>query len=263
MSVNYAQESGIDSVAAAVIFCLLYVPLMSFYGFKAFQSKTYVHIILTFFCTVRMIAFAMRAALAGGGSAAYNENLLIGEEVIYSIGFFGLLYSAYQLVVQRQKITGVKTSYGVLSQVTSNLQLVRIAMSVAVALGIAGASDSASASASKVNLGKHLRTASDVIFLLLTILLVVQTVLTFKDEKQVSEKNGYHGQGIGQTHGMIFLSTIAFLLLVKMLFMTATVGKSAQNNEALFYPFSATTELIAVILFAAPGLVPSQSELPS
>lgn len=87
-------------------------------------------------------------------------------------------------------MAGVKTSYGVLGQVTSNLQLIRIAMSVAVALGIAGACDSASASASKMNLGKHLRTASDVIFLLLTILLVVQIALTFRDEKQ--SKSSHH-----------------------------------------------------------------------
>ena len=50
---------------------------------------------------VRVTAFVMRAVLAGSDSAGEDLNLVIGELVVYSVGFFGLLYSAYTLVLDR------------------------------------------------------------------------------------------------------------------------------------------------------------------
>jgi hypothetical protein len=51
---------------------------------------------------------------------------------------------------------------------------------------------------------------------------------------------------------------------VREAFMAATVGNQAkQNNEHLWYPLVALPEVIAVMLYATPGLVPSQSELPT
>ena len=49
--------------------------------------------------TVRITAFGIRAALAGLDSAGENLSLLIAEEVLSGVGFFGLLYSAYTLVL--------------------------------------------------------------------------------------------------------------------------------------------------------------------
>lgn len=43
----------------------------------------------------------MRAVLAGSDGAGANINLVIGETIVYSVGFFGLLYSAYTLVLDR------------------------------------------------------------------------------------------------------------------------------------------------------------------
>ena len=51
--------------------------------------------------TVRIVAFSMRAALAANESAAKNLNVVIAEMVIYNVGFFGLLYSSYTLVLDR------------------------------------------------------------------------------------------------------------------------------------------------------------------
>lgn len=50
---------------------------------------------------VRVTAFVMRAVLAGSDGAASNLGLVIAESVVYSVGFFGLLYSAYTLVLDR------------------------------------------------------------------------------------------------------------------------------------------------------------------
>jgi len=48
---------------------------------------------------VRIAAFSIRAALAGIESAGQNLNLVIADEVLIGVGYFGLLYSAYTLVL--------------------------------------------------------------------------------------------------------------------------------------------------------------------
>jgi hypothetical protein len=50
MSVNYAHAIGFDSVAAAAIFAVLYVPLLGWFILQSFKHPTYVHIVLSLFC---------------------------------------------------------------------------------------------------------------------------------------------------------------------------------------------------------------------
>lgn len=53
------------------------------------------------FLLVRVTAFIMRAILAGSNTAGQNLGLLIGDQILFSVGLFGLLYSAYSLVLDR------------------------------------------------------------------------------------------------------------------------------------------------------------------
>jgi hypothetical protein len=48
-------------------------------------------------------------------------------------------------------------------------------------------------------------------------------------------------------------------LLIREIYLTITVGKIV--HEAAWYPLAALTELIAVFLFAVPGLVPDKREM--
>ena len=117
---NQAHATGINSVAAASIFAGLYAVLLPFYILKAFRNPLYVLIILSLFCAsklvgrlvleiretdrsylVRVTAFVIRAVLAGSEAAGEDIGLLIGETIVYGVGFFGLLYSAYNLVLDR------------------------------------------------------------------------------------------------------------------------------------------------------------------
>lgn len=59
---------------------------------------------------------------------------------------------------------------------------------------------------------------------------------------------------------MYTLCLIAILLLVREIYLTATLNTTRQN-EASWYPLAALPELLAVLLFAVPGLVPEKSEL--
>lgn len=43
----------------------------------------------------------MRAVLAGDEKAGENLNVVIAEGIIYSVGFFGLVYSSYTLALDR------------------------------------------------------------------------------------------------------------------------------------------------------------------
>lgn len=50
---------------------------------------------------VRLVAFIIRAILAGSESAGESLGLFIADEVFFSTGFFGLLYGSYGLVMSR------------------------------------------------------------------------------------------------------------------------------------------------------------------
>lgn len=68
----------------------------------------------------------------------------------------------------------------------------------------------------------------------------------------------------GARLGIYILSLIALLLLMRETFFVVTVNNTAkQTDEKLWYPLAVVPELMAVILFATPGLVPARSELPS
>lgn len=69
---------------------------VSFYHDFDFHAMAQATLVL-----VRMAAFTMRAVLAASDGAGQNSNLLIAEQVVFSVGYFGLLYSAYTLVLDR------------------------------------------------------------------------------------------------------------------------------------------------------------------
>ncbi|KZT72458.1 hypothetical protein DAEQUDRAFT_705625 [Daedalea quercina L-15889] len=284
-STNYAKDYGIESLAAAIVFTILYVPLLALNVYQAIRRRTRVYFTISLFCLIRVTAFALRSALAGSNAAATNENALIAFEVIYNVGFFGILYSAYTLVLERESLVDMDVflmycpgPLQLIFRITRRRALIRIALMVAVAVGIAGSVDVLNAKTqSDLNQATALRSASVYIFLAVTCLLVIQalalsfaTMRTLAKEPRTGQQQVYspprQGRGparVGGTYGIFFLLIIAALLLAREAFYGATTHKSAQQtNEHLWYPLSAMTELIAVILFAVPGLIPAQDELP-
>jgi len=261
---NYAKGFGIESVAGAVIFAIVYVPLVLFYIRQSIARPTYVYIVLSIFCAVRIAAFVLRALLAGVATDGQNINLLLTFEILYNVGFFGLLYSAYTLVMDRGLLSDAPLPDGPISRITRRRQLFRIALMAAVAVGITGAIESATGSTTKtVNLGNTLRKVAVYIFLALSILVAFQTILLVRSESQYGTHKVSNGS-FGATHGIHILCLISLLLLAREAFFTATSNNTAkQNDENLWYPLAALTELVAVVLFAAPGLVPSRADLPT
>jgi len=256
-NINYAHASGIDSVAAAAIFAALYAILLPYYIWRATRNPTYVLIVLSLFCAIRVTAFVMRAVLAGSDSAGTNLQLVIGETIVYSVGFFGLLYSTYTLILDREIVSGIAVR-GLISRITSNRRLIRLALVAAVALGITGASFISSSKPSDLSLSKTLRKVSVIIFLVVTALLALHTVALVREEQAARRRGSVPP---GAAHGGYILCLVVILLLVREIYLTATIGNISRQNEPVWYPLAALPELIAVFLFAVPGLVPEKRDL--
>ncbi|KAI6021716.1 hypothetical protein BKA83DRAFT_674001 [Pisolithus microcarpus] len=237
---NYAKAYGIESVAGAVIFAIIYVPLFFLYVRQAIVRPTYSS---QFFCAVRIAAFVLRALLA---AYAQNLNLFITYEIMYNVGFFGLLGLVSDLPLPSDPI----------SKLARRRMIFRLLLTAAVSIGITGVIEAAVGTTQHtVDIGDTLRKVSLYMFLILCILVAFQAILLVRAQDgtyKVSEGT------FGAKHGIYVLCLISLLLVARQAFFAATVNDSAkQNNEHLWYPFAALPEL------CAPGLVPSLAELPS
>ncbi|KAG6834755.1 hypothetical protein H0H93_007600 [Arthromyces matolae] len=260
-SINYAKYLGIESVAGASVFAVAYLPLFVAFVMQSIARPTYVYIVLSLFCAIRMAAFTIRAILAGSETAGETLGLYIADSVLFGVGFFALLYSAYTLVMDRWLLLDnpPELEQGPL-RLLKNRRLFRIVLLVAVVIGVIG---STRADSSDPQNGKPYKVASTIIFLALTVLSAFQTVLLALSESRA----GYRSLGkrtLGGEHGAYILCVIAALLLVREVFATVTVNDvKVQNNEHFWYPLFAIPEILAAACYATPGLVPPRSELPT
>jgi len=256
---NYAKALLINSFGLALAFTLIYVPLLGVFVFKTIRNSTYVLWITTFFCQVRVVSFAMRALLAKSKSAGENFHLVLAQQVVYGVGFFGILYAAYIMVLDRQFIKRTVGS-SPLSKITENCHLIRLALLAAVSLSIAGSIQANTGSQqSTINTGKHFKTISIVIFLVVAGLLVVQTVFaTLAESRRSLDKKD---QSSLAPHRLHILLVVGLLFVVRESFLLATNNKITQYKEQLFYPLEACTELAEVLSFLTPNLIPLKHEL--
>jgi len=155
---NYAKTLLIKSFGLAIAFASIYAMLLGVFVFKAVMNSTYVLWVTAFFCQVRVVSFAMRAALAKSESAGGNFDLVLAEQIIYGVGFLGILYAAYIVVLDWQIVGGTVGS-SPLSRITENRHIIRLALLAAVALSITGSvQTNTNSQQSTINTGKHLKT---------------------------------------------------------------------------------------------------------
>ncbi|KAF9557577.1 hypothetical protein CPC08DRAFT_774939 [Agrocybe pediades] len=255
---NYAKAFGIRSVPAAVVFAIAYVPLAAWFISRFIARKNMVYATFILFCSIRVTAFFIRAALAGMESAGENFRLFIADEVLIGVGYFGLLYSAYTLVLDIDLVSKNPAPTHPLLLLLRNRHLFHLAMMPAVALGIAASSINNSQTSTTTS---AMHTISVIIFLVLTVLQAYQTVILVGAGSH-REYQKRSNQAFGRRHSALILLLIALSLLVRELFSMVTVSDSRkQNNEHFWYPLLAVPELVAVILYSAPGLVPTREEL--
>ncbi|KAJ7766351.1 hypothetical protein DFH07DRAFT_737316 [Mycena maculata] len=257
-STDYATDFGYHSVLAAVVFALVYLPIFLWFVFQSVKNTTYVYISLSVFCLMRVAAFGLRAVLIKSTSLGENLNVFIADEVMFGVGFFALLYSAFTLVLDREIMSGAGPTNNLPLKIMRDRRMFRVVLIIGIALGVMGISDSTSSNPSKASSGVTLHRASTIIFLVLTGIQALQTALMF----QTTRRTSYAHLSFGDRHGNFILVLISIFLLVREVFMTATINNAGrQDEELLWYPFIAVPEVLAVICYAVPGLVPARSEL--
>ena len=61
---NFAKAFGIESIAGAVVFTLLYAPLLAWFIYKSLTHRTHVHYMLAFFCQSKAIFLSRNIEVA-------------------------------------------------------------------------------------------------------------------------------------------------------------------------------------------------------
>ncbi|KAJ7178204.1 hypothetical protein C8R46DRAFT_1188255 [Mycena filopes] len=279
-SIDYASLFGFHSVAGAAIFAVIYFPLGLWFVRQSIRNTTYVYIILALFCAMRVTAYIIRAILANSVSAGSNLSLFIADQVLFGVGFFALLYSAYTLVLDRDIIAGGPGGHMLSPNPLRNPHAFRLTLTAGVALSIVGTIDSTSSDPSELATGHTLRKVGTVIFFALTAIQVVQSFyFAFRDhhhcayypppvrsEPAVDQDLDHPAKSsahyFGDRNGRYLLCIISLLMLVREVFLTATLNNATkQNNERLWYPLVALPEFLAVLCYAFSGLVPSRVDL--
>ncbi|KAJ3979580.1 hypothetical protein F5890DRAFT_1569317 [Lentinula detonsa] len=258
-NINYAMAFGFNSVPAAAIFAGLYTPLFCFFLFKIIRERRGILITLLAFCLFRIVGFVMRAVAASKTTIGQNAGYVVATQTFFSVGFFGLLFCAYLLVVARFELCTTKPSSSqfirALQRITRQPWAFRICMTAPMALGIAGLDESVEHP--EDNLGVNLRKASAVLFLVLTLFQVIQTGALIKAEHEDRDSLKYTSSSFGGRHASWIFGCISILLLIREIFTTATINSfSKANNEHFWYPLVAVPELLCVILYLIPGVVP-------
>ncbi|KIK64523.1 hypothetical protein GYMLUDRAFT_71341 [Collybiopsis luxurians FD-317 M1] len=268
--VNYAKLFGFKSIPAAVVFAACYIPLSILFIPKLIQHRTYLMLTVTLFCWIRLGAFGLRTVLIASKSAAENESVFITDQVLFSIGFFGLLYGAFGLVVDRlelrESFDSKIRSYHPLNSILRNRKLFHLALTGGMVMGIIGITNSTGSTPSSS--GNTLRKASVIVFVVLTLFQAYQTFTLVMAERSEDPEDRvkYLGNTVGARHGAIIFALVSVLLLVREIYMLATIDSSVkQNKETTWYPFVALPELVCVTLYSLPGIIPprdSYSDIP-
>jgi hypothetical protein len=89
----------------------------------------------------------------------------------------------------------------------------------------------------------------------------VRNSLCVDTESHISCAGG-DSRPFGDRNGNYLLCLISLLLLIREVFLTATIANPAkQNDERLWFPLVALPELLAVVCYSVSGLVPPRSTL--
>ncbi|KAJ7811609.1 hypothetical protein B0H14DRAFT_2378245 [Mycena olivaceomarginata] len=266
MATNYASILGIQNKWAPIVFAVIYFLVMLWYLVQAARRHAWVYGGLALFSALRVVSFSLRAAIANNHhNDAFNRQMAIAYEILYNIGYFSILLSAHRLLHDRRWMAKIDSARNKVRssfphRVTGGLHKARfmeLLLLLSVILGAVGVSFALGTNVGRTKLGNRLNDASTYIFLAATVIILLSTLLVVHLERSRD------AAPIGSPLQHAILLLIALLLLLRILFYAATASNSikqtAQGNEHLWYPLAALAELLVVLLFLAPGLVPLRS----
>ncbi|KAJ7176293.1 hypothetical protein C8R43DRAFT_556800 [Mycena crocata] len=245
MVIDYAPIFGFNSVAAPALFAVLYLGALGWFVRQYLKHRVYVYIVLVVFCLFRLVAYTIRAILADHTVLSTTLGWFIADQVLFGVGFFALLYSAYTLILDRELASGSPPPDRPLARLLRQRTVFRAVLLIGVVLGVIGSTPSSYSSETRI--------AGTIVFLVLAAL---QALLAFA---VVRAGLGASSSKLGDRYAGPLLILISLLLLVRQAFLTiVTLGEiAAQNDERLWFALVALTEFVAVMCYAVPGLVPT------
>ncbi|KAJ7766296.1 hypothetical protein DFH07DRAFT_915961 [Mycena maculata] len=257
-SVDYATLFGIHSVAGAAIFAVLFFGMGAWFLKQSIKYTTFVYIVLTLFCSIRVPTYTIRAIMAHSTSEGSNLHVFIADQVLFGVGFWVLLYSAYTLTLDRDIIAGGEPGSIFSLNFFRNPHAFHMFLLAGVALSIIGVVDGTSSYTSEASTGHTLRKAGTIVFLGLTVLQAAQMIWFARDTSHSNSST----RPWGDRNGKYLLAIISIMMLVREVFLTATMNNSnKQNDERLWYPLVALPEFLAMICYSVSGLVPTRAAL--
>ncbi|KAJ7139132.1 hypothetical protein C8R44DRAFT_301478 [Mycena epipterygia] len=283
MATNYGAILGIKNKWAPIVFAVLYFLLLLWYLAQTVRRHAWVYGGLAFFSALRVVSFSLRAAIANNHhNSAFNRQMATAYEVIYNVGFFSILLSAYRLLNDRRRLAKIDKGRSFLHRSLGGFhrgRFVELLLLLSIILGAVGVSYTLGTNTGRTALGNKLNDAATYIFLAVTFIVAIVTLLTIHIERSFRGTGTTPPAPIGTGHHLLILAVVTILLLLRMLFIattihqratgqstptsqaSSTIKKTAQGNEHLWYPLAALAELLVVLLFLAPGLVPLRSML--
>lgn len=225
LAINFAKALGWNSIAAAAVFSVLYSPLLVYFLSMIIKERRRVLFSLTLFCLSTFYLFwlgifrflqnlqfellhllcvpsQLESRLRGRMKACLLQQkfcLVSGSSDYFIVAILCvwtgkdlLILSLTLLIVIPQRLDLCQDTslpvpiIGNILHLLRNRRLFRIALLIPMALGIAGINEASSNPSSSI--GTSLRKASAIVFLVLTIIQVLQTIVLIKAERE-SELN--------------------------------------------------------------------------
>ncbi|KAJ7060833.1 hypothetical protein C8F01DRAFT_1231369 [Mycena amicta] len=293
MATNYGAILGIQNRWAPILFAVLYFLLMLWYLAQAVRRHGWTYGALALFSALRVISFSIRAAIASNHhNSAFNRSLAVAYEVLYNISFFSLLLSVNRLIHDRRRLAKLNQARdkgrGSLHRTMAGFhkgRIIELLMLLAVILGAVGVPMALRTNVGRTKVGNKLNDASTYIFLVATVFLVLLTLSLIRFERVVrrgmttASPATAAPPAVGSMAHHLLLLLVAILILLRTLYFavtvhqrargqptpasqaTSSVKQTAQTNEHLWYPLAALAELLVVLLFLVPGIVPLRSLL--
>ncbi|KAJ7776303.1 hypothetical protein B0H16DRAFT_1302477 [Mycena metata] len=281
MATNYAQIIGIQNKWAPIVFAVIYFLVMVWYAVQAVRRHGWVYGFLAFFSALRVVSFSLRAVMANNHhNAAFNRQMAIAYEVLYNVGFFSILLSAHRLLNDRRRLAKIDRGRNRLHRSMSRFhkaRFIELLLLTSVVLGAIGVAFALGTNTGRTDVGNKLGQASTYIFLASTVFIALLTFLGIHIERARTAGGGASALSGATNHHHLILLLITALLLLRILFYAATIHQratgqptpasqasssikqTAQGNEHLWYPLAALAELLTVLLFLTPALVPIRS----
>lgn len=275
---NYAQEFGITNKWAPILFAVLYFFTFCWYTFQFVRRRSSIYGALALFSIFRLIAFSLRAALANKTHDQTNRGIAIAYEIFYNLGFFSILLSAYNLMHNRRRVVNTERGLHRIANIFHRGGVFHFLLFLAVLLGLVGII--LSLRGPNFQAGRSLNQTSIYIFLAATVIMALLAIIVIHLERGFRTGTGTNtttgagtAGGVDSTGtGMIsrplqwaIMALLATLLLLRTLFFAVSAHRrkngqeGAQSNEHLWFPLAALTELLVVLAFLVPGLVPHRS----